>query len=97
VADSERADIAWQKSTVSANTGDCVEIAFTPEAVFVRNSRDPRGPRLSFSYSEWAAFLTGARRGEFDAPGSDLFLLASAAPNRTWTFLLFLQSSLEAE
>ena len=83
MADSERADIAWQKSTVSGGNGDCVEIAFTPGAVFVRNSRDPQGSTLSFSYSEWAAFLEGARRGEFEAPGSDLFLLASAAPNHT--------------
>ena len=73
MADSERADIAWQKSTVSGGNGDCVEIAFTPEAVFVRNSRDPQGPRLSFSYSEWGAFLEGAQHGEFDLPSSDLF------------------------
>ncbi len=71
MADSERADIAWRKSTVSQGSGDCVEIAFTRETVFVRSSRDPGGPRLSFSYSEWAAFLDGARCGEFDAPGSD--------------------------
>jgi hypothetical protein len=72
VADSERADVAWRKSTVSGNAGDCVEIAFTVDAVLVRNSRDPLGPRLSFSFSEWEAFLTGARRGEFDAPSIDL-------------------------
>jgi len=68
VADSGRADIGWRKSTDSAS-GDCVEIAFTTEAVLVRNSQDPLGPKLSFSYSEWTAFLAGARRGEFDAPG----------------------------
>lgn len=69
MADSERADIVWRKSTASGPNGDCVEIAFTAEAVLVRNSQDPIGPKLSFSYSEWAAFLTGARRGEFDASG----------------------------
>jgi hypothetical protein len=65
VADSDRADIAWRKSTASAS-GDCVEVAFAQEAVLVRNSQEPLGLTLSFSYSEWTAFLTGARRGEFD-------------------------------
>lgn len=70
VADSERADIAWRKSTVSG-TGDCVEVAFT-ETVLVRHSRDPHGPMLSFSYSEWTAFMAGAGLGEFDAERADL-------------------------
>jgi hypothetical protein len=37
--------------------------------VLVRNSQDPQGPHLSFSYSEWKAFLIGARLGEFDQAG----------------------------
>jgi Domain of unknown function (DUF397) len=92
VADSERADIAWRKSMASVSQGDCVEVAFAEEAVLVRNSQDPFGPMLSFSYSEWAAFLTGARRGEFDAP--DIYLSAKflrsrrPVPNRTRMFLL---------
>lgn len=65
MADSERADIAWRKSTTSGSNGDCVEVALV-ETVLVRNSRDPDGPMLSFSYPEWNAFLTGARHGEFD-------------------------------
>lgn len=72
MADSERADIVWRKSTASGSNGDCVEVAFAEEGVHVRNSQDPLGPMLSFSYSEWAAFLTGARRGEFDLPGIGL-------------------------
>jgi hypothetical protein len=66
VADSERADIVWRKSMASGSTGDCVEVAFTDESVLMRNSHNPLGPQLSFSYSEWTAFLTGVRRGEFD-------------------------------
>lgn len=72
MADSERASIVWRKSTASGDSGDCVEVAFIADAVLVRNSKDPSGPRLSFSYSEWAAFLTGARRGEFGEARSDL-------------------------
>jgi Domain of unknown function (DUF397) len=57
--------LAWRKSTWSAD-GDCVEVAFNAGSVFVRDSKDPAGPVLSFTSSEWAAFLAGARDGEFD-------------------------------
>jgi uncharacterized protein DUF397 len=66
VTDSQRADAVWRKSEASTSSGDCVEVAFTDESVLVRNSQEPRGPQLSFSYSEWTAFLTGVRHGEFD-------------------------------
>jgi hypothetical protein len=36
--------------------------------VRVRHSQDPLGAMLSFSHSEWRAFLAGARDGEFDLP-----------------------------
>lgn len=32
----------------------------------MRNSRDPSGPVLVYTRAEIAAFLDGARRGEFD-------------------------------
>lgn len=67
MADSERASNVWRKSTASGS-GDCVEVAFAADAVYVRCSKKPSGPHLTFSYSEWTAFLTGARRGEFDPP-----------------------------
>ena len=82
MADSERADIAWRKSTTSG-TGDCVEIAFTAGAVLVRNSQDPLGPALSFSRSEWTAFLAGAQRGEFNLPGADLTSRSRLSPFRS--------------
>jgi hypothetical protein len=69
VTDSQRADTVWRKSLASGTQGDCVEVAFTDESVLVRNSQDPHGPHLSFSYSEWKAFLIGARHGEFDQAG----------------------------
>jgi hypothetical protein len=45
-----------------------VEVAFADDAVLVRHSHDQSGPVLSFSHSEWKAFLVGARHGEFDLP-----------------------------
>lgn len=69
MTDSEPAGDVWRKSqTSNASGGECVEVAFVDHAVLVRHSRDPAGPVLSFSHSEWTAFLAGAHNGEFDLP-----------------------------
>jgi hypothetical protein len=68
VTDSEPADDVWRKSKASNASGECVEVAFADDAVLVRHSHNPSGPLLSFSQSEWKAFLDGARNGEFDLP-----------------------------
>lgn len=58
----------WQKSKHSGQLGNCVEAAaLRCGAVALRNSRDPGGPALVFSRDEMAAFLAGAKDGEFDA------------------------------
>lgn len=61
------APLQWTKSTMSA-TSDCVEWARNPRDgnVFVRNSREPDGPWLEFTPSEWQAFVAGLRQGEGD-------------------------------
>ncbi len=62
--------ITWIRSSYSGPTGgNCVEVAFLAEGeVAMRNSRHPDGPALVFTKSEWAAFLGGARDGEFGIP-----------------------------
>lgn len=58
---------AWLKSTSSSATGNCVEVAALPGgAVAVRNSRFPQGPALVYEPAEIAAFVDGAKKGEFD-------------------------------
>lgn len=58
---------SWFKSSYSQAGGDCVETAFLDDgAVAVRDSKNPTGPALIFTPSEWDAFLAGARGGEFD-------------------------------
>lgn len=48
-------------------TGEkCVAVALTPEAVGVRDTKDPTKMTLVFTHSEWAAFLDGIKKGEFD-------------------------------
>lgn len=66
VADPDRARIVWRKSMASASS-NCVEVAFGEESILLRNSKELSGPVLSFTHSEWAAFLSGVRSGEFDS------------------------------
>ncbi|MBU2664707.1 DUF397 domain-containing protein [Actinoplanes bogorensis] len=55
----------WRKSSGSVET-NCVEVALVGGVIGVRNSRDPSGPVLAFTRSEWAAFLTGVQGNEFE-------------------------------
>jgi hypothetical protein len=68
MSESEHAHLTWRKSSVSGDSGGCVEIAMSPASVHVRNSRNSGGPQLVFLYQEWAAFLVGVRNGEFELP-----------------------------
>lgn len=58
----------WRRSGRSSPSGNCVEMARLPDGsgVAMRNSRDPDGPALIYTYDEIAAFLAGTRDGEFD-------------------------------
>jgi len=60
--------LKWQKSGRSNPSGNCVEMAELPGGggIAVRNSRDPDGPALIYTVDEIAAFLAGARDGDFD-------------------------------
>jgi hypothetical protein len=57
----------WRKSSYSGgNGGACVEVASNlPDVIAVRDSKDPDGPRLAFSRSDWRAFLAGLQAGQF--------------------------------
>lgn len=56
------------KSGDSSDHG-CVEVAFHDGKVGVRDSKDKgAGPVLGFTEHEWACFLSGAAKGEFNLP-----------------------------
>jgi Domain of unknown function (DUF397) len=59
--------VIWRKSRSSNPSGNCVELAELPNGgVAVRNSRHPAGPALIYTDAEIAAFIQGAKDGEFD-------------------------------
>ena len=60
-------EVAWVKASAS-ESGNCVEVAGHADgSVAVRDSKDEgHGPVLRFTPAEWAAFVGGAKAGEFD-------------------------------
>ncbi|MFJ5777729.1 DUF397 domain-containing protein [Streptomyces sp. NPDC093094] len=52
----------WQKSTYSEEGSACVEIATSPTAIRIRDSKTPAGPRLAVRPAAWAAFLSQAAK-----------------------------------
>src|SRR5262249_23739776 len=54
----------WRKSSHSGQEGTtCVEIANLDIAIGVRDSKDPSGPKLTFSPGEWATFAACVKAG----------------------------------
>jgi hypothetical protein len=67
MAATELGNVRWLKSRWSNATGECVELAALPSGeIAVRNSRFPEGPALVYTPGEIAAFVAGAKDGEFD-------------------------------
>ncbi|MBW5252236.1 DUF397 domain-containing protein [Streptomyces sp. NBC_01220] len=51
-------DLQWFKSSHSSDDGgNCVEVATSPRAIHVRDSKDLAVPALTLSPAAWAAFL----------------------------------------
>ncbi|WP_280251278.1 DUF397 domain-containing protein [Nocardia abscessus] len=62
-------DVTWFKSSYSSAEKDCVEVAFLGEgSVGVRDSKNPAGPALVFTPSEWDSFTSHMTSGELDLP-----------------------------
>ncbi|MFJ3642575.1 DUF397 domain-containing protein [Streptomyces sp. NPDC090108] len=50
--------LEWFKSSHSSNEGpDCLEVALTPAAVHIRDSKDRDGARLTVADATWTEFL----------------------------------------
>ncbi|MCP3767712.1 DUF397 domain-containing protein [Streptomyces sp. MAR25Y5] len=49
---------AWFKSSYSSGGGgECVEVAATPEAVLIRDSKQPAAARLAVGADAWTGFV----------------------------------------
>ena len=54
----------WKKSSASdSGNNGCVELATTPGAILVRDSKNRAAGPLRFSRTEWRAFLAGLPGG----------------------------------
>jgi hypothetical protein len=57
----------WAKSSLSMANGNCVEVAgLSGDLVWIRDSKNIKGPVLRFTPAEWDAFLGGVLNGEFN-------------------------------
>ncbi|MFB9350854.1 DUF397 domain-containing protein [Streptomyces heliomycini] len=58
----DASELAWFKSSYSSgNNGEsCLELALTPGAVHVRDSKNLAGPRLALAPGAWARFVAFA-------------------------------------
>lgn len=53
---------AWFKSSYSGgNATECLEAAFIPSGVLIRDSKRPAAPHLAVSAQSWAGFLAATR------------------------------------
>jgi len=56
----------WIKASASNQQGSCVELRRHDGVIEVRDTKDRSGPVLRFTGAEFAAWLDGAGKGEFD-------------------------------
>lgn len=55
----------WRRSPY-CDTNACVEAKKVGEDIALRDSKNPDGPVLVFSKSEWDAFVLGVNAGTFE-------------------------------
>jgi hypothetical protein len=59
-------ELRWFTSSFSGGNGaGCVEVAFLPGAVAVRDTKDRTLPPHRYPAASWAEFLAAVRAGEF--------------------------------
>jgi hypothetical protein len=59
--------LTWRKSSASG-TDECVEVATAGGMIIVRDSKDPHGGNLLFSWHDWTIFVVGVRKRTLSPP-----------------------------
>lgn len=56
----------WRKSSYSAGSNNCVELATTSDTALLRDSKHPNEGHLTLTRTELAALIRSAAAGELD-------------------------------
>jgi Domain of unknown function (DUF397) len=63
VHDLDLTDARWRKSRRSSGNGACVEVTCLSQAVGIRDSKNPDGPKLAVSPTAWRIFTRTIKDG----------------------------------
>lgn len=58
--------VQWRKSSHSASGEQCVEIGYLDRRIFARDSKNPTGPTLAYTQTEWTKFLNAAQNNDLN-------------------------------
>jgi hypothetical protein len=58
-------DLNWNVA-LACNGGACIRVAPQGNQILIGDSKNPDGPVLTYSRSEWHVFVNGIRQGDFD-------------------------------
>jgi hypothetical protein len=58
-------NLSWRVAR-KCDGGSCIRVASSADMIVIGDSKNPDGLLLSYSRSEWAAFVEGVRQGDFD-------------------------------
>ena len=58
-------DLPWRIAR-SCNGGTCVRVAPSGKMIILGDSKNPDGPVLRYTRSEWDIFIAGIKHGYFD-------------------------------
>ena len=58
-------ELSWRVARL-CNGGACVRVAANGDMVVIGDTKDPNGPILSYTRTEFRNFIEGARQGDFD-------------------------------
>jgi uncharacterized protein DUF397 len=59
-------ELSWIVA-LACNGGACIRVASQGDQIVIGDSKNPKGPVLTYSRDEWKAFANGIREGDFNS------------------------------